>query len=289
MKFALGTVQFGLPYGVANTSGRQVNFDEVKEILALAKNRGIKTLDTAIAYGDSEKVLGEVGVEDWELITKLPKLPLQCTDVYDWALSEIKGSLDRLKVEQLHGVLLHHPQDLMGESGAELVRAMEHIKAEGLGRKIGVSVYEPSQLSEIEHYIKLDIVQGPVSIFDRRFIDSGAIKKLHDQGIEFHARSIFLQGLLLMDQIQRPKFFQQFSSAFKKWDEWIANKNISRMEACLRYLNDFSEIDRVVIGVDSAPQLNTILNCFNSQSLMPPLFVDSFELNLLNPALWRAE
>jgi aryl-alcohol dehydrogenase-like predicted oxidoreductase len=289
MKFALGTVQFGLPYGVANTSGCPVNFEEVKEILALAKNRGIKTLDTAIAYGDSEKVLGEVGVKDWELITKLPKVPLQCTDVFGWVISEIKGSLRRLKVEQLYGVLLHHPQDLMSESGAELVRAMKHIKAEGLGRKIGVSLYEPSQLSEIEDHIKLDIVQGPVSIFDRRFIDSGAIKKLHAQGIEFHARSIFLQGLLLMDQIQRPKFFQQFSSAFKKWDEWISNKNISRMEACLRYLNDFSEIDRVVIGVDSAPQLNTILNCFNSQGLMPPLFVDSLELNLLNPALWRAE
>ena len=289
MKLALGAVQFGLPYGVANTSGRQVSFEEVKEILALAKNGGITTLDTAIAYGDSEKVLGKVGVKDWELITKLPKLPLQCADIFGWVISEIKGSLHRLKVEQLHGVLLHHPKDLMGKNGAELVRAMEQIKAEGLGQKIGVSVYEPSQLSDIENYMKLDIVQGPVSIFDRRFIDSGAIKKLHTQGIEFHARSVFLQGLLLMDQIQRPKFFQQFSSAFKKWDEWIANKNISRMEACLGYLDSFSEIDRVVIGVDSVAQLSTILKGFNSQDLMPPLFVDSSELNLLNPALWRAE
>ena len=287
MRLALGTVQFGLPYGVANKSDRQVSLEEVKEILALAKNEGITTLDTAIAYGESEKVLGKVGVKGWQLITKLPKLPLQCADVFGWALSEIKASLHRLKVEKLYGVLLHHPQDLMSKNGTELVRVMEQIKAEGLSQKIGVSVYEPSQLSDIENYMHLDIVQGPVSIFDRRFIDSGIIKKLNTQGIEFHARSIFLQGLLLIDQVQRPKFFQQFSSAFKKWDEWIANANISPMEACLQYLNSFAEIDRVVIGVDSVAQLRTIFKSYNSQSLIPPLFVDSSELNLLNPTLWR--
>jgi aryl-alcohol dehydrogenase-like predicted oxidoreductase len=288
MNLALGTVQFGLPYGLTNMSGHQVDFREVIEILALAKANKIRMLDTAIAYGESERVLGEAGVKGWNLITKLPRIPSQCEDVSNWVQAEVKKSLKLLQLDQLYGVLLHHPQDLMGKNGPELVGAMEQIKVKGLSQKVGVSVYEPNQYFEIEAHMRPDIVQAPVNIFDRRFIETGCIKKIITQGSEFHARSIFLQGLLLFNEIQRPKFFQQFPNVFQKWDEWIRTNNISRMEACLGYLNAISEIHTVIVGVESAFQLKTILHLLKSKKIIPPPFVDKSEFDLLNPSLWRS-
>ena len=110
---ALGTVQFGLPYGVANISG-QVSPKEIQLILATAKESGIDTIDTAIAYGDSEKSLGEVGVDGWNIVTKIPEIPLLDSnlDIRKWLRHNIKESLGRLNVTSIYGVLLHRPDQL---------------------------------------------------------------------------------------------------------------------------------------------------------------------------------
>ena len=157
MKLALGTVQFGLDYGVANTAGR-VSEADARGIMAQAAQRGMDILDTAIAYGDSERVLGGLGVSQWKVVTKLPIVPRQCVDVVDWVEKEIKQSMNRLKVNQLHGVLLHRPDQLLDSIGQDLYLGLKTIKENGLTKRIGVSIYEPVELNQIFDRFDFDLV-----------------------------------------------------------------------------------------------------------------------------------
>jgi aryl-alcohol dehydrogenase-like predicted oxidoreductase len=120
-KLALGTVQFGLNYGVANKFGI-VEPSEVKKIFLLAKKSKINLIDTAIGYGQSEKIIGKIGILDFNFISKLPTIPPNCSDVDTWVEYNVKNSLLRLGVKSLYGLLLHKPKDLLGSSGKKLIK-----------------------------------------------------------------------------------------------------------------------------------------------------------------------
>lgn len=285
-KIALGTVQFGLPYGIANSQG-QVSCDEAAAILDYAQSSGMDTLDTAIAYGNSEQRLGEVGSQGWQVVSKLPAIPEGCGDVSKWVEDSVQTSLRRLNHTKLYGLLLHRPQNLLEEDGERLYKAMHQLKQEGLVRKIGVSIYEPSELDTLCRRYQLDLVQAPFNFMDRRLIHSGWMTRLEQQGTELHVRSIFLQGLLLMSSSERPKKFERWSSLWAKYDAWLKGAGLSPLQACLRYVLSFSEVSKVVVGVDSLNQLKEIL--LASEGPMPaiPEDIQSDDADLLNPARWN--
>ena len=153
MKLVLGTVQFGLPYGIANQRG-QVSSEDAKEIIALARLSGIDTIDTAIAYGESEVCLGGVGLDGFKVITKLPAMPDNVVGVGHWVHDQMQASLQRLNVKSVYAVLLHRSQQLLGPKGKDLYQTLGQLKAEGVVQKVGVSIYAPSELdSPIGHRI----------------------------------------------------------------------------------------------------------------------------------------
>ena len=137
MKLALGTAQFGLSYGVANQNG-QVGLAVGREIVRMAAARGIDTIDTAIAYGESEQRLGEIGVGDFKIITKLPAIPAECVDISAWVSQNLTASLKRMNLSKLDGVLLHQPSQLLERRGQEIYDALTQVKSAGLVNKIGV-------------------------------------------------------------------------------------------------------------------------------------------------------
>ena len=284
-RLALGTVQFGLDYGVAN-SGGCVSFEDARNIVRQAELYGVDTVDTAIAYGASEATLGQVGVEGWSVITKLPALPVDCQGVGAWVTDQIEESMSRLGVRQLQGVLLHRPDDLLGENGSSLVIALEALKADGLTRQIGVSVYAPEQLEKLTAILALDLVQAPLSILDRRFIASGWASRLKDRGTEVHVRSTFLQGLLLMPSDQRPAKFALWPEIWVEWSRWLEQTGLTPLQACLAYVLGVAEVDKVVVGVDSLKQLNQIF--IASKAVLPSLpdWPKPIEMELINPGLW---
>ena len=147
-KIALGTVQFGLDYGIANKSG-QVSIGEIRNIFEYAKMNSLDTLDTAIGYGDSEERLGTVGVSQWNVVTKLPAIPDSIKDVKTWVREAVEQSMLRLQVDQLNGMLLHRPNDLLNKHGDDLYTALEELKFDGLVKKIGASVYVPEELDAL--------------------------------------------------------------------------------------------------------------------------------------------
>lgn len=286
MKLALGTVQFGLDYGVANTSGR-VSAQEAGAILQRAQASGLDTLDTAIAYGESEAVLGRLGIERWNAVTKLPAVPESCQDVEQWVREQIQQSMTRLGVSQLHGVLLHRPAQLLEKMGPALYGTLQSIKAQGKTRKIGVSVYGPAELDELFNAYALDLVQAPLNILDRGLVESGLAGRLHDAGVEVHTRSAFLQGLLLMPAAQRPAKFNPWANIWRAWDGWLEQEDLTPLQACLRYVTNLPQVDRVVVGVDTAAQLQQIVEAADGKLATLPEFDTLQDARLINPASWN--
>ena len=133
-------------------------------------------------------------------------------------------SISRLKINRLDSVLLHRPEDLIGSRGRNIKNALLKLKSEGLVDKIGISIYSPSILDNISCIKDLDIVQSPLNVFDQRIIDSGWLPKFKDLNIIFHARSIFLQGLLLSNQNNIPIYFDKWKNKFKAWEDFIIHK-----------------------------------------------------------------
>jgi len=286
MRLALGTVQFGVNYGIANAAG-QVAAVEVVRILALAQHRGISTLDTAINYGQSEDVLGECGIAGWQVVTKLPALPEAAVDVASWVDTQMRQSLARLQVASVHAVLLHRPQDLFGKHGDALLKALESIKLQGLAVKTGISVYSPEELERFYALQHFDMVQAPFSILDQRLLNSGWLAKLNGMGVEVHTRSAFLEGLLLMKPAQRPAKFGRWQAVWQCWDDWLAAHGITPLQACVRYPLSLPAISKVLIGVDSAMHLQQIANAVMGTLPPPPDWPMPLDLELLLPSLWH--
>ncbi len=281
MKLALGTAQFGLNYGVSNTSG-QLEISEVKSILLEAKNHNINTLDTAAVYGNSESVLGEVGVNQFSIVTKLPPIPKVVNDVDLWVNDQVKSSLTKINVDSVSGLLLHRSGDLLEAHGRQLFDSLRKLRDDGFINKIGVSIYNPNELDALEERdIAIDIVQAPFNILDRRLESSGWLTRLNLSGIELHTRSVFLQGLLLQRKLERNPYFNKWSDYFNKFDEWINDTNQTPLSAALNFSYSYGNVDRVIVGVQSKLQLTEILTSISQG----PLFSIPSELEIDDPLL----
>lgn len=285
-KLALGTVQFGLPYGIANQQG-QVGVDEVGRILDRAREFGVDTLDTAIAYGESERVLGEFDLSGFKVVTKLSAIPDACDDVSGWVERQLAESLARLGLQRVDAVLLHRPAQLLEPQGDALYAALAGLREQGLAGRIGASVYDAEELERLCQRFALDLVQAPYNIIDHRLDESGWLQRLSRQGTALHVRSVFLQGLLLMSREQRPAHFEHWQSLWDCWDSWLEEHQLSPLQATLRYALNQPLIERVVVGVDSAQQWQQILQAAAGDCPPVPAELGTTDPALLNPALWK--
>ncbi|HWS68410.1 MAG TPA: aldo/keto reductase [Steroidobacteraceae bacterium] len=285
-RLALGTVQFGLNYGVSNQSGQVVQ-SEVGAILNRAAAAGIDTLDTAIAYGESEACLGRAGVTGWRVITKLPPLPQEIDAVPRWVDAQIEGSLGRLGIAQLETVLLHCTGDLLGPHAEALLRTLNGAKAAGLTRSLGVSIYDPAELDNLWPLWRPEVVQAPCNVLDRRLIRSGWLDRLNRDGVRVHVRSVFLQGLLLMPAQRRPESFAPWRVLLDRWSEWCMEHEVSPLRGALAFLGAVRGVDLLVIGVDSVAQLEEVLSHSSAAKPLPPDDLFSEDKNLIEPSRWK--
>ena len=285
MRLALGTVQFGLNYGIANQQG-QPAASVVKAILRLAKTNNINLLDTAISYGESEECLGEIGVNEFKVVTKLPSVPNSVKNIDLWVNEQIAGSLFRLGERRIYGLLLHRPEELLAENGDAIFQSLQRLKSSGVIQKIGVSVYAPDELARLLSNFDLDLVQFPLNIVDRRFATSGWIDRLKTKGIEIHTRSVFLQGLLLMPRQKIPLKFAPWIGLIEKWHQWLKYNGLTAIQAALAYPLSFQGVDNLLVGVDDTDQLDQVIKSMGyvlNQSL-PDISLDDGPL--INPAMW---
>jgi aryl-alcohol dehydrogenase-like predicted oxidoreductase len=278
-KISLGTVQFGLEYGINNTKG-QTKKDEVSKILKRCKEVGIIYLDTAAAYGCAENVLGAViqseGLSDsFHITTKykgdgMNSLPLSTRE-----------SLQRLRVEKLHCQMFHSYQDFKNSG--------DFIKPDNVDN-IGVSIYKNEELLDTLENSNVRVVQCPFNLLDNDSIRGETLKMAKKKGIEVQVRSAFLQGLFFMDRDSLPLSLRELKSYLEELDRICSENKISMSHLALGYCLSKDYIDKVIIGVDSLKQLD-----LNIEAMKTPLphsiieEIDTIKVTnqiLLNPTNW---
>jgi hypothetical protein len=284
-RIVLGGAQLGLPYGILN-GGETLSREEVARILDTAVDRGIDSIDTAIAYGQSESVIGETSQNRFNIISKLPPLPVDISNVSEWVHSQVQGSLSRLKCTSLDALLLHRPQDLIGAQGAELYAAIGSLMAEKMIHRFGVSIYSPDDLEGIIDTFEIHVVQAPLNVFDRRIL--GVTDKLSALNIEVHVRSVFLQGVLIASPQDRPHRFEPWSEHFALFDEWVRSSGVSAMACCMGFALQQPGVAKLVIGTTSAESLDEIMNSIPNSVFEVPTHLQSSVEQLIDPRFWNA-
>tara|TARA_B100000941_G_scaffold157700_1_gene111995 strand:+ start:9367 stop:10242 length:876 start_codon:yes stop_codon:yes gene_type:complete len=286
-KLGLGTVQFGLDYGVSTSEGR-VPSNEVTSILNYASDKRIEMLDTAPSYGESEKVLGSNLVNNFKIVTKTQNIAAPKVSSSDVKLIDkiFMKSLKNLNINSAYGLLVHDVRDLLKFGSEKLYGLLTVLKKEQKIRKLGVSIYDKGQLESILDLYDIDLVQLPLNILDRRLIDSDILTRLKNRGVEIHVRSVFLQGLLLMPKNQIPDKFVRWKQTWNIWHEWLADNEISALEASLRYAVAFPEVSKVLVGVESLNQLKEISRALDGALPDLPENLQIDDIDLLNPTNW---
>jgi len=277
-KIALGTAQFGLDYGFSNTDG-QVHSSEVKNILSVAKDNNITLLDTASGYGNSEETLGEIGINNFKVVTKTVSIKLGIDNV----MQTFEQSLNSLQIESVDGLLIHNIEDIQDKEFDLLYEELNNLKQDGLINKIGFSTYTPNQVDFLLDNFDFDLIQVPFNVFDVRLIEGGQLQALKNKNIEIHARSVFLQGLLL-DLNNLPPYFSTWRAQFKKYLKVVENSGFSLLEYALNFALNTDELDKILVGVNNTNQLIDIINSSNKDSNLKAFSIN--DVDLLNPSLW---
>ncbi|WP_051305625.1 aldo/keto reductase [Desulfogranum mediterraneum] len=282
-RISLGTVQFGLDYGINNLRGK-VPPQEVQQILKEAYRHGVDTLDTAAAYGESEQVLGEAlrGAMPFKVITKFPP-------VGDSSPREVlQTSIKRLQTP-LYGYLLHNYHSFRQRTG--IVDQMQALRQEGRVCKTGFSIYEPADLEEIfDLDLPFELVQLPLSILDRRF--EPYLFELSERGVEVHCRSAFLQGLVFMEAAKVPPFFYPVKGQLLRLKKIALELGLTVAELCVAFCLAHNEVERVVVGVDGLDNLRQNLEVEKKAWSAAAILEQAEELKvtspeILNPSKWK--
>ena len=286
-KLCIGTAQFGSNYGIANKNGI-VKITEIKKIKKYALSNGITTIDTAQAYGEGEKRLNKIGINEFTTLSKLPVTEPN-KNRKKWVLNNIKKSLKILNKKFFHAVFVHNTNYLYDKKGSEIYKGLVIAQKNGLVKNIGVSTYTIKEIKFIvKNFKKFNIIMLPYNIIDRRPIKSKIFETLHKLNIEIHTRSVFLQGLLLLNKKKMPKKFSKWSKVFNSIDKVSKKFGMSRYEICLRYVLSNPFIDKVLIGTDNFSQLKKLVNVSKKGDIKIKNedIKTTNDINLLNPSKW---
>lgn len=288
-RLVLGTVQFGLDYGISNAGG-VVPGAEVSDILSLARQSGIHMLDTAAAYGESESVLGALhdSAASFDIITKT--VPIRSGQIDDAALTTIdqgfRRSLERLRRDRVAALLVHDARDLLSPGAERLWALLARHKAEGRATRIGVSVYDAEEIDAVLGRFPVELIQLPLSVFDQRLIQDGSLARLAARGIAVHARSVLLQGLLLMPLEDLPESLRVAQPLLERWRDVCAKAGVARLGAALGFALA-QPIEGVVVGVHSRSHLTECLAALTQPPTLPWESLACRDRAVIDPRRWR--
>jgi aryl-alcohol dehydrogenase-like predicted oxidoreductase len=288
-KIILGTVQLGLPYGINNSKGMPTT-DESIQLLSFAYKSGIRTLDTAEAYGMSQKIIGiyhnQNSASKFNVITKYSKSVNNNDDI----IFNVENDLKELSIASLGGYMFHNYPDYLANKN-QLPKLIS-LKKRGIIKKLGVSVYTNEEIDSLLDNDEIDFIQLPFNLLDNNNLRLSSLKKLKDRNKEVHIRSAFLQGLFYRSLDELPDKLTILKHNLKQIHEISAAANISMSSLALGYAIKNQFIDHVLIGVDNKQQLANNVEDINTSSTIPDMFFNQIdeihvlEKELLNPVNW---
>lgn len=290
-KFCLGTVQFGLKYGINNAIDRQPSKNECFDILDKAIECDIEYFDTASVYGNAEEILGAYGkLNNKKIISKLnPTKSFLSSNMVDSVIKDCEATLKKLNISLLDGYLLHAPKDMYN---TQVMQGLLSCKEKGLVKNIGVSIYDPKDAVYAVENLDIDYIQIPYNVLDQRLNKTIFFSLTKKYNIKVFARSCYLQGLLTMSFKDISNKMPEILKYIKIFDDICKKYKYTRKEAAFlfSYMND--NIDYLVFGVDTKEQLieninivkiNNFKECYYA---LENIFYDISEA-IINPSLWK--
>lgn len=284
-KLILGTVQLGLDYGINNAIGKP-SLSEAHQILEEAHMNGIKYLDTAAAYGNSEEIIGQYIQSHQGAFNVITKFHVKEDESIKSQVLEAKS---KLHVSSLSAVMFHSYQDFVTHS--YLLEDLEELRAQGHVGQIGVSVYENEEIESLLQYEGIDLIQVPFNLLDNDYQKGAILKRARASGKTIHVRSVFLQGLFFKEAEFLPKGLMGMRGALANLKSIKHDTKISMSEMALSYVLGKEYIDGVLIGVDSTEQLKANLSVVgrtlpkNIEAQIDQIVIK--ENWLLNPSNWK--
>lgn len=294
-KLCLGTVQFGMQYGVNNQIGRQPTWEESFEMLDYAIDNGIDTIDTASAYGEAELILGSyfkkcARQNEIKVISKLrPNVVEPGVQVEKTVQAECKASLQKLGLVRLNGYLLHTPEYIYNE---DILNALLQLKKDGYVENIGVSIYDLKEGYAAIDTGVVDYIQLPYSILDQRGMKEEFIPKAKKAGIKVFTRSAFLQGLFMMKREAIPKHLQRAVPYLDTINIIINQYDTDMVSAILQFVKKEENIDYLVFGVETRQQLEEDILKAGQNSVSDECIlqlkeqIDNVSQSIIFPSLW---
>ena len=280
-KIVIGTANFVNNYNLIKpTNG--MSLKNTRSIIKYSSSLGINNYDTAPHY-NSENILGHLAKSETIIYTKI--YFDKNANFKKTIIDSVNNSMRLLKKKKIDGILFHNAKDLLMENKREIWNSMHFLKKKGLIKKIGVSFYNPADLINIVKNFDLDFVQVPVNLFDKRFLDNRIICLLNKKKIEIHARSVFLQGLLLNTKLI-PEKFLKWKSDFNELNYFLKCNQLLNLEACTNFVLQNKHLDKVVFGINSAEHIKQIIKSINFKKINFSKLKFSKDLKLINPSLW---
>lgn len=284
-KLIIGTANFGLKYGLSNDYKKLKN-SNIKKILNYAKKNNLNFFDTSNMYGDAEEKLSLLSKNNFKIITKVKITKKNFVEIYDEILNQVKNSLKVLRKNKLYAVLIHNTIYLKNYQLNLAFKSLYKLKKRGLILKIGFSTYGDCKIQNLLGKHKLDIIQTSINALDQLALKPKLIKLYKKKKVEVHARSIFLQGLLLKKNIKLPLNIKSlWKKNMHKWFDLCMQKKTKPLVMALSIVLN-TNINKIIIGVDSIKQIDEILNSKLVDYLQKEIKFKKKEL-MINPYLWK--
>jgi aryl-alcohol dehydrogenase-like predicted oxidoreductase len=288
-KLILGTVQFGLNYGINNTIGK-MSEDKVFELLENAYDLGIKTLDTAEAYGNAHSVISNFHKQSKKRFNIISKYSSSNFDYPIDLVERIQAHCSNFNVNYLEGYMFHSYNDFKMNINND-PNVLDNIKNSGLVKKIGVSVYSNDEIESLLNFKNINLIQLPFNLFDNEYQRKEILEKAKKRNIEIHTRSVFLQGLFFKNINTLNTILLPLKNDLIELGLILKNYNIDMNSLALNYAINKPYIDKVLIGVDSLEQLKNNIKATESicdKSIYRKIDCINVEnTKLLNPSNWK--
>lgn len=284
-KIIIGTAQLSNNYGAFNKVGSIKN-KELKKILNYCKKKNILYLDLANSYKNSINKLSKNNLVKFQIILKVGNLNKKN---YFLSLKTIfEKTLKKLKVKKIYSLMFHDENDLKYLKDSKVLEYFLNLKEKNVIKKIGLSIYNFDMLIYNLNNFPIDLIQVPFNIFDKRILNKKLQKIIFRNKIEVHARSVFLQGLLLQDPTSKQKIIKKNKPLFNNWHKFNLYRQKKKIMNCIKFVFQFKEIKKFVFGIDSLNQLKTIVNIIQEIDYNEKLYYN-FKLKnkkIIDPRSW---
>jgi len=288
-KLILGTVQFGLNYGINNTIGKLTE-DQVFELLETAYELGVRTLDTAEAYGNAHSIISNFHKQSKKRFNIISKYSSSNFDYPIDFVERIKVHCSNFNVNYLEGYMFHSYNDFKMNINND-PNVLDNIKNSGLVKKIGVSVHSNDEIEDLLNFKNIDLIQLSFNLFDNEYQRKEILEKAKKRNIEIHTRSVFLQGLFFKDINMLTNCLLPLKNNLSELSLISKNNNLSIESLALNYPLNKTYIDKVLIGVDSLEQLKKNIkateNNFDKSIYEKIDCIQIKNTKLLNPSNWK--